>query len=258
MFVLSSDLRRVLCAAACALLGIFAVSIVALALPLQLLQPSWIERMCAAVLGGVSFPLVALVFLVMVAEGTPGDKDVSGLKNEAAFITSLRRLALFVAIGFALMIPLQTWAGVEVVQQAMRNDKEQLKPFTRALDLIRIAETPDAMLFALRSIPGAPSNLSGELSDPLSKVRQQLIAQIEPQLKARQNQLKDVNRQRWKQGILRWVKDGFIAAFSAFGFAAIGRMGPLKPTLLGGFQQRRQTAKLYADAKKSPNPKSSR
>jgi hypothetical protein len=253
MFALSSDLRRVLNAAAVALLGIFAVSMAAVAMPLQLLQPAWIARICSAILGGVSFPLVALVFLLLAAEKAPRGEGREDEFSEPAFLTSLRRLALFVAIGFALMIPLQAWAGVRVLQEARNNDKEQLKPYSRALDLIRIAETSDAMLFALQSIPGAPQNLGGELKDPLPKVRQQLIAQIEPQLKARQNQLNAINGQRWQKGILRWVKDGLMAAFSALGFAAIGRWAPTQPTLLGGYQKRREAAKFYprAKAKKS-------
>jgi hypothetical protein len=104
------------------------------------------------------------------------------------------------------------------------------------------------MVFALNSIPGAP-NLRGEIKEPLPKVRQQLIAQIEPQLRARQNQFSEINGQRWQQGILLWVKHGLMAAFSALGFAAIGRWAPNQPTLLRGYQKRREAAKLYARAK---------
>jgi len=251
MFALSSDLRRILTASAIALLGIFVVTIVALALPLQLLQPAWIQRTCSAILGGVSFPLVAVVLLVLAAEPAPGEGGRPAKIEEPPYITSCRRLAFAAAIGFALMIPLQTWAGVKVLQQVMTNDKEQLKAYTRALDLIRIAETPDALIFALQSIPGVPPSLDGQLKDPLPKVRQQLITQIEPQIKARQTQLAQINGERWQQGILRWVKEGLIAAFSALGFAAVGRLSPTKPTLLNGIQKRRASAKLYAEAAKA-------
>ncbi len=235
MFVLSDDLRRILTAVSIALIGIFVVTVVAQALPLQLLQPAWIQKMCATVIGGVSFPMLGMLLLLLAAEGTPGERGRPTQLEEKRVITRLRRLSWVVAIGFVLMIPLQAWAGVKTLQQTIRNDQQQLAPYKRALSLIRIAETPDALMYALSVIPGVPPNISGQLKEPLPKVRQGLIEQIEPQLKARQNQLEALNGERWQQSILGWIKEGLNAALCALAFGAIGRLGPGRPVLVSGF-----------------------
>ncbi len=208
-----------------ALLGIYAVTVLAAALPLQLVQPSWIERICGSLRGGVSFPLIALVLLLVADLET-----VSPV--EPRQLTLIRRWASFVALGFVLMIPLQAWAGIRVVQQSNANEQAQLLPYTRALDAIRTANSQAALIGALASIPGTPSNLGGTLQAPISQVRNQLLSQIEPQVNARQAQLKALQDERWQQGLLRWFKDALVALFSAIGFAALGRAAADRPTLL--------------------------
>lgn len=168
-----SEPRDALVSVAYALLGIYAVTVIAAALPLQLLQPAWIERVCGSLRGGVSFPLIALVFLVMAQ--SPRTRDV-----EPASSIRLRRLSSAVALGFVLMVPLQTWAGVQVVRLNLRAERQQLLPISRGLERIRLAESEEALLGALASLPGAPPNLSGSLREPLAVVRQRLIAEIEP------------------------------------------------------------------------------
>jgi hypothetical protein len=210
---------------AVALLGIYAVTVLAAALPVQVLQPAWIERVCGSLRGGVSFPLIALVLFVLA-----DCNDDSPLESRQ--LTVIRRWACFVALGFLLMIPLQTWAGVQVLQQSNAKARAQLRPYNQSLASIRKANSEEALLRALAKIPGSPANLGGTLKEPVPQVRAQLILQLEPQVKARQNQLDALQGSLWQEGLLRWFKDGLVALFSAIGFAAIGRSAADRPTLL--------------------------
>ena len=228
----AQDSSLVLFWVATALLGIYAVTVLAAAIPLELLQPAWIERVCGSVRGGVSFPLLAVALLLLAA-------IVNDSPEEPRYLTVIRRLACLIAFGFCLMIPLQTWAGVALLQQINANEQAQLRPYTRALTAIRNADSQDALLQALASIPGSPSNLSGSLKDPLHQVREQLIRQIEPQVSARQTQLGALQSSRLQEGFLRWFKDAVVAFFSAIGFAAIGRFAEDRPTLLSTIIDRR-------------------
>lgn len=245
---MSVDLRRILIAASIALIGIFVVTVVTQALPLQLLRPEWIQRICATIIGGVSFPLIAMVFLLLSVEGTEDLNRAGPSAPEPPLITNLRRFSWVVALGFVLMIPLQTWAGVRVLRAEIRSEQQQLVPYQRALSLIRLAQTPDALIFAISSVPGAPPNLSGAPRDPLPEVKQKLISQIEPQIKARQNQMNAVNAARWQQAILGWVKQAFNAAFCAFAFGAIGRLGPTRESLVSGFLMPSQSQRQWKRA----------
>ncbi|QPN62779.1 hypothetical protein [Synechococcus sp. CBW1004] len=218
--VRQSELRDVLSSVAYALLGIYAVTVIAGALPPRLLEPAWIERVCGILRGGVSFPLIALVFLVMAQ--SPSVRDV-----EPKSRIRLRRLSSAVALGFILMVPLQTWAGVQGVRVSLREARRELLPISRGLERIRLAESEEVLLGAITTLPGAPPNLGGSLREPLGVVKQRLIAEIEPQLRARETRINELGRQRWKDGLVRWVKDAVVALFSAMGFFAIARS--LKP-----------------------------
>ena len=210
---------------ATALLGIYAVTVLAAALPLRLLEPGWIEQVCGSLRGGVSFPLLAVALLLLA-------DFFNDSQAEPVHLTVIRRLACFAAIGFFLMIPLQTWAGIAVLQQINANEQAQLRPYTRALAAIRNTDSQDSLLQALDSIPGSASNLGGSLKDPLPQVREQLIRQIEPQVNARVTQLVALQSSRWQEGFLRWFKDGLVALFSGLSFAAIGRFAVDRSSLL--------------------------
>ena len=97
-----------------------------------------------------------------------------------------------------------------------------MRPYVRALSDIRSANTQEALIRALASFPGSPSDLGGNLEQPLAQVRAQLIHQIEPQLNVRQNQLDLAQGRLWQEGVLRWLKDALVSFFSAVAFAAIG------------------------------------
>lgn len=230
--MVTSDLRRVLAAVGIALIGTYIVTVASIALPVRLLQPDWINRICNLLVDASSFPLIGGVFLLIAAEAFSREKDRADNKLELPLITSLRRVYLVMALVVFVVIPLQAWSGVNSLRQAIQIQQSQLTPMVRALELIRLAPTPDALLGVIRSIPGAQNTGTGQFVDPLPKVKEQLITQIAPQIKARQQQLDDQVKELWQQGILRWIKQGLFASFSFLGFAAIGRPGPGQPTLL--------------------------
>lgn len=220
----SPDLARIFRMVGQALLAIYAVTVLASMFPLALIDPVWIERVCGSLRGGVSFPLIGSVFMLL--EGAQWEREV-----EAMRVTLLRRLSVWVSIGFLLMVPLQTWAGIQVVRQSLRSTVQQLTPYETGLQRIRAAGTGQELIAALASLPGAPS-LGGTLKQPLPVVREQLITQIQPQIAALRTQLQERSSQLWQEGLLRWSKDATVALFSALAFAAIGRSRPDRPTFL--------------------------
>jgi hypothetical protein len=208
-----------------ALLGIYIATVLAAALPLRLQDPAWILRVCGSLRGGVSFPLIAMGFFLLQA-------SLLEPQRQGTYLPGPSRLAYLAALGFFLMIPLQTWASFSQLNRFAGQERDQLRRFTRGLDLIRIAITEDQLSDAIASIPGAPRFTPGTLTVPLPQARQMLIRQIEPQLKLRMNQLRDENSQRWQEAWLLIVKDAIVALFAALGFAAMGRRRPDRRTLL--------------------------
>jgi hypothetical protein len=207
------------------LLGTYVVTVIAAALPVKLMDPIWINRICGSIRGGVSFPLEAMALIMLGAY-------LQRTGKEPPMVTDFRRLCSWVALGFVLMIPLQSWAGQKLTDLAVQNQQARIEPAQKALKAVYAATNAEELLNAIRIIPGAPPNVSGRFEEPVPKVRERLISEIEPQVRQQKEQLKLVTGEIRRDSFIKLIKDGFVALFSALAFAAIGRSKPYKPTLL--------------------------
>jgi hypothetical protein len=207
------------------LLGIYVATVVAAALPVKLMDPIWINRICGSIRGGVSFPLIAMALIMIGAY-------LQRTGKEPQMVTDFRRLCSWAALGFLLMIPLQSWAGQKLSDLAVQNQNARIDPAQNALMAVYAATNAEELLNAIRIIPGAPPNISGRFEEPVPKVRARLISEIEPQVRQQKEQLKLVTGEIRRDSIINLIKDGFVALFSALAFSAIGRSKPNKPTFL--------------------------
>ena len=207
------------------LLGIYVATVVAAALPVKLMDPIWINRICGSIRGGVSFPLEAMALIMIGAY-------LQRTGKEPPMVTDFRRLCSWAALGFLLMIPLQSWAGQKLTDLAVQNQQARIEPAQTALKAVYAATNAEELLNAIRIIPGAPPDISGRFDEPVPKVRERLIGEIEPQVRRQKEQLKQVTAAIRRDSIINLIKDGFVALFSALAFAAIGRSKPNKPTFL--------------------------
>jgi hypothetical protein len=147
-------------------------------------------------------------------------------------VTDLRRLCSWVALGFLLLIPLQTWASQKLIVKAIDLQRSRLEPAENALKAVYASTNAEQLLAAIQRIPGAPPNINGRFEEPVPKVRERLIGQIEPQVRKQKEQLKEMVDGIRADGLNAQIKDGLVAFLSAIAFAAIGRSRPTRPTLL--------------------------
>jgi hypothetical protein len=146
------------------------VSLVAAALfPLQLLDPAWQLRLAGTLINGAPFPLLGLALLQIAAELGPHDPL---LKNRARLCS---QLAVAAALGFLLLLPLQTIAGLKTSRSLNQAQATRI-------------QGAEAKLKALRqAVAGAASN--DDLNQQLQKLNGPVlgpadIAQPLPLLKA--------------------------------------------------------------------------
>lgn len=231
------EVGRIFQWAAIALLGIYLVTVVAAALPLNVRDPAWIERVAGSLRGGVSFPLIGLALLF-------GGAYLRDPDQHETYLPALSFLSYLAALAFFLLIPLQTWAAVKVLNRVADQESEQLKVFSRGLERIRLSLTQEQLSDAIASIPGAPRFTPGTLTVPLAEARQSLIRQIEPQLRQRATQLEAADSQRWQQALLRLFKDAVVSLFAALGFAAAGRRRRNYTTLLENLRSPRRSSRF--------------
>jgi len=219
------DLPAVLPWIGIGLLGVYLTQVITTAVPVRLLDPAWITGVFSIIRGASSFPLEALALILLGAYlGLPA--------KEPRRITRLRRWCSWVALGFLLMIPLQTWASQQLIEQTVAAQSAQLQPAIQALKTIYAASNEETLLGAIRTIPGAPPNITGRLQEPYGVVRERLIREIEPQVQQREELLKGAVGETRRSGLKRQINDGLVALFSALAFAAVGRSGPYRPSLL--------------------------
>jgi len=207
------------------LLGVYVTQVITTAVPLRLRDPAWINGISTILRGASSFPLEAMALILLGAYlGLPA--------KEPRLITRLRRLCSWVALGFLLLIPLQTWASQQLIEQTVAAQREQLQPAIQALKAIYAADNEEKLLGAIRTIPGAPPNINARLGEPYRAVRERLIGELEPQVRQREKLLKSAIGDTRNRGLKRQINEGLVALFTALAFAAVGRSGPYRPTLL--------------------------
>ncbi len=148
---------------------LFASLVAAALFPLLLLDPAWQLRLAAALINSAAFPLLGLALLQIAAELGPHDPL---LKNRARLCS---RLAVAAALGFLLLLPLQTIAGLQTIRTVNNAQASRI-------------QGAEAKLKALRqAVRGAASN--AELSQQLQKLQGPVlrpadISQPMPLLKA--------------------------------------------------------------------------
>ena len=127
-------------------------SLVAPALfPLQLLDPAWQLRLAGTLINTAAFPLLGLALLQIAAELGPHDPQ---LKNRARLCA---QLAVAAALGFLLLLPLQTIAGLRTSRTANNAQAARI-------------QGAEAKLKALRqAVAGAASN--ADLNQQLQKLQ---------------------------------------------------------------------------------------
>lgn len=210
------------------------VSLVAAALfPLQLLDPAWQLRLASTLINGAPFALLGLALLQIAAELGPHDPP---LKNRQQLCS---QLAVAAALGFLLLLPLQTVAGL---QQGRSLNQAQASRLQGA----------EAKLKALRqAVAGAASN--ADLNQQLQKLSGPVlgpadIAQPLPLLKAQVGAMLDqaalqIGREREASQprtplllLPDLLRNALASLALALGFAALARRPGSPLTLLQELQ----------------------
>jgi hypothetical protein len=212
----------------------FASLVAPVLFPLQLLDPAWQLRLAGTLINTAAFPLLGLALLQIAVELGPHDPQ---LKNRQKLCS---QLAVAVALGFLLLLPLQTIAGL----QTSRTDNNA--------QAARI-QGAEAKLKALRqTVAGATSN--EEINQRLQRLQGPVlgpadIAQPLPLLKAQVGAVLDqaalqIARERqaapptnpWRL-LPELLRNGIACLALALGFAALAVRPGSEPSLLQEWQK---------------------
>ena len=210
-----------------ALLGTYIASVLALAWPVQLLRPAWQLRLIDTLREGAFLPLLGAMVIVLAGLLQPSNDDL------LLPVRRVRALAVWAAIGFALLIPLQTYAGASQLRNAAADANRRLDVLGQATKAIENASTETALRQAILQVPGISApQLPERFNQTVPQVRARLSAALRPRIKAAENSIQDELAKRWQSWMLKAIRDALVAGFFAVGFAGIGQTAPQRPTLL--------------------------
>jgi hypothetical protein len=208
-----------------ALIGLFAVTVLAGMLPVGLLLPAWQVKMSALIISAAPFAAIGAI-LILLAHQLDDDSD-----ELEKWVRRLRLWSVPVAIGFFLLIPLQTYNGYRLVRIASGQDQQSVGQLQKNLAAIQSAQNEDQFRAAVSQIPGAPPNL-GKLNIPLPQAKQRIADQLSGQIKKLDNLAEERNAARWQQSFVGWARSCLISLFFGAGFAEIARFPRARNSLL--------------------------
>ncbi len=222
----SSQLADSLQWVSCALVVVFLAQVITALFPFGLLQPDWMVRVSGTIRGTASLPLMALG-LMMLAIMIDG--EVMPLSDHFRLV---RRIATFAAIGFLLLIPLQSYGNLGIIRTQVQESQGQLKRLADAANQVQKASNEQQLRDAIRAIPGGEQLANRPLGADVQTIKTGLLARLRPSVKRLENQLKENQNKALQSTIGPLIRDGFVALAYAIGFAGMGYAKTGSPTPL--------------------------
>lgn len=182
---------------------------------MRLGDPKWITDLCSALRGLGFIPLLGSI-LILAANGL--DDATWATKRH---FTLVNRSLPYIAIGFFLLIPLQTFAGNKILGEFKASNQFKIDQLRKSFSQLKSAETADELKSAISTIPGAPDISNVQITSPIPQVREQIAAQVQPQIAKLANDLDAKYHEFFQKGMMEWLRDGLVCFFYGYAFRAL-------------------------------------
>ena len=217
------------------LLGLaYLLLVITSSLPARLLEPQWQMQFVATCIDSAPIPLVGLALIHLATYLNPDDEL---LQNRTEWVS---QLALAVALGLLLLLPLQTSAAWRQWQHNRANDQAQRQALITRLARVRSAVdqagTTAELASRLQSLQAPPLS-AADLALPLPELKRRLhlaLALDDRRLQLVTGLSGDANGPQLVRRSLRLMVSALL--FSV-GFAALGQPADGGPILLRGWLQ---------------------
>jgi hypothetical protein len=208
-----------------ALIGAFSATVLAGMVPLGLLLPTWQQRVSNLILTTAHLAGIGAI-LILLAQQLDDDSD-----ELEQWVRRLRLLAIPVAIGFFLLVPLQTYNGYRLIRIASGEDQQPIGQLQKTLASIQSAQNEAAFRAAVSQIPGAPPDL-GNMNVPMQQAKEQIMNRLSGYIKKLSNQADERQESRLQRSLIGWLRNCLFALFYGAGFAEIARFPKAHTSLL--------------------------
>lgn len=197
-----------------ALLGTFLVGLIN-ALPLRITDQAWQLNLISILLNGGGMALVGALLIRIARLFDFSERQV---QKRAELV---RSLATWVAIGWLLLIPLQLFLGVRLINSQAGGELGQIQAFENISRAVRNANTEEELRTAMAKIPNQPP--LPRLTVPLEVAKANLLAQFQKTINTAKNRQDEGSSSRWQN----WMKEAFRNSLQcvmlSLGFLALGK-----------------------------------
>jgi hypothetical protein len=206
-------------------IGLGLVVLVFASLPVRLMDPVWQLQLSGA-MTAAGFSLLIGVLLVCTAGALP----VSAQPVHDN-VKLLRNICTWVAVAYLVLIPVQLYAGVRVLQKQSRDDAKPQAGWRRFKKQLEAVSNEQELRTLLGQLP-QPINLPPKLDQPFPALKESIIAQADSRFNALKYQTDQASSQRLQGFISEGANNTLKSLLLATGFAAMAQGKPGGPTLL--------------------------
>ena len=194
-------------------------------LPVRLLQADWQLQFASTLLSVGSLGLVGVLMLCTAPVFPPSD-----LKLEAR-VSLCRRLCTWVAMAYLVLIPIQLYAGVRLLNQQSAKETLNQKQWQSFRNRLEASRSEGELRSLLGTLP-QPIALPERLQIPLPTLKQRLITEVESRFNALTYQTDGARSRRWQDFLLEAARNCLQSLLLGIGFAAVAQRHPGESTLL--------------------------
>lgn len=202
------------------LLGSFLLSLIN-ALPPQFNDPTWQLNFISLLMNGGGSALLGALLICMGRLFNLGDRQI---QSRALLV---RTLASWVAIGWLLLIPLQLFLGVRLINSQAGKELDQIKTFERIARAVRNSTTEDELRAAMAQVPNTPP--LPRLTVPLEIAKANLLTQFQKSINTVKNRLDETSSTRWQTWMKQAVRNSLQCLLLGMGYLALGKNRLLTP-----------------------------
>jgi hypothetical protein len=216
------------------MLGAFLVGLINV-LPPRVTDLTWQLNLIALLLGLGNTALLGALLICVARLFNPSDRQI---QSRALLV---RTLASWVALGWLLLIPLQVYLGVRLINTQAGQEIGQIKGIERISRAVRNATTEEELRRALALVPNQPPLPA--LTVPLEVAKSNLLAQFQKNINTLRNRQDDGSSARWQIWIKEAFRNSLQSALLGLGFLAIGKNRSLSPEVQTTSQRSRSRSR---------------
>jgi hypothetical protein len=220
------DLANTLSWVGIACIGFFVSGVLFQLWPIRLLDPNWIQTVANAFIVTGITPLIGAVLILVAPLACP---EFEALQRRAWLV---RRISILVAIGYVLLIPLQGYAGTQILFTTRKEQMDLLTQVRSATKAIQESRSAPELREAYKLLPGQKPILGDQFDVPFETVKQNILKEVDPSLNRAETVFSEQMERLWSRWLTSFIQTTLRLIFLFIGFATIAQRSPLSYPLL--------------------------